>query len=415
MASKWHSFRLGEVCSKIGSGATPRGGSSVYLDEGEIALIRSQNVYNDAFQRGGLVFLTEAHADELANVEVKENDVLLNITGDSVARSCQVSVDVLPARVNQHVAIIRPNPSILWPRFLRYHMVSPATQAMMLSLAGAGATRNALTKGMIESFELSAPVDVAAQRNIAHILGTLDDKIELNHRSNATLEAMARALFKDWCCNQPTAFPRETIAQMSRDGVLTIGDGYRAKNDELGSVGLPFIRAGELKNGFDTDGADILSENSVRLAGDKVSRVGDVAFTSKGTIGRFARVTKQTPAFVYSPQVCFWRATDATRLRPEMLYLWMVSDDCRAQIDAVAGQTDMALYVSLRDQRAMTMPIFGPAQHVVADLIKPLLARQATNSAETRTLATLRDTLLPKLLSGELRVRDAERQVETVL
>ncbi|MBS0382282.1 MAG: restriction endonuclease subunit S, partial [Proteobacteria bacterium] len=125
-------LRLGAVCKKIGSGATPRGGNSVYLDKGEVALIRSQNVYNDGFRREGLVYLTDKHAAELANVEVEVDDVLLNITGDSVARSCQVASDVLPARVNQHVAIIRPDPKVLWPRFLRYVLVSSSMQAEML-------------------------------------------------------------------------------------------------------------------------------------------------------------------------------------------------------------------------------------------------------------------------------------------
>src|SRR5207245_5310019 len=94
--------------------------------------------------------------------------------------------------------IIRPDPTVLWPRFLRYFLASPAMQAEMLSLAGAGATRNALTKGMIESFEVPAPLDVNEQRAIAHILGTLDDKIELNRRMTETLEAIARALFNSW-------------------------------------------------------------------------------------------------------------------------------------------------------------------------------------------------------------------------
>ena len=70
-------------------------------------MIRSQNIYNEGFARHGLAFIDEAQASELSNVEVAAEDVLLNITGDSVARCCQVPLDVLPARVNQHVSIIR--------------------------------------------------------------------------------------------------------------------------------------------------------------------------------------------------------------------------------------------------------------------------------------------------------------------
>ena len=196
--SEWRDFMLGEVCTKIGSGATPRGGKKTYLQEGPFALIRSQNVYNDGFHHDGLAFISDEQADDLKNVELAEEDVLLNITGDSVARVCQVDPGILPARVNQHVAIVRPDPAKLDAGFLRYYLVSPHVQSILLSWADSGSTRKALTKQMIESFEVNAPVDVSVQRAIAHILGTLDDKIELNRRVNGTLEEMARALFKSW-------------------------------------------------------------------------------------------------------------------------------------------------------------------------------------------------------------------------
>src|SRR5688572_12005198 len=93
----WQSVRLGEHCSKIGSGSTPRGGESVYQESG-VSFIRSQNVYNGQFAREGLAYLDDEHAHQLKGVTVESGDVLLNITGDSVARSCRVPDDVLPAR-----------------------------------------------------------------------------------------------------------------------------------------------------------------------------------------------------------------------------------------------------------------------------------------------------------------------------
>ena len=198
MGASWQTTTLGEVCTKIGSGATPRGGKEVYLQDGPYALIRSQNVYNSGFARDGLAFISDEHAETLYNVEVLPDDVLLNITGDSVARVCQVDITILPARVNQHVAIVRPDPDKLDATYLRYYLASLEVQAVLLSWAGSGGTRNALTKQMIESFEVNAPKDLAEQRGIAHVLGTLDDKIELNRRMNETLETMARTLFKSW-------------------------------------------------------------------------------------------------------------------------------------------------------------------------------------------------------------------------
>jgi type I restriction enzyme S subunit len=137
-----------------------------------------------------------------------------------------------------------------------------------------------------------------------------------------------------------------------------------------------------------------------------------VAFTSKGTIGRFARVTEFTQPFVYSPQVCFWRSKDYARLEPSILYCWMQSDDLMTQMSAVAGQTDMAPYVSLRDQRTMELPIFPTTQHGIARRLDDFLGRHALAEEEAKTLAALRDALLPKLVSGELRLGDVERQME---
>ena len=188
--------KLDELTSKIGSGATPRGGSSVYIDNG-VHLIRSQNVYNDGFSKDGLVCITDKHAEELSNVEVEEEDILLNITGASVGRLCQVPKEILPARVNQHVAIIRPNKNELDPLYLRYFLISSRMQEKILSYASAGATRQALTKSMIEDFRIPM-LPITEQRKIGKILNTFDLKIQANQKINNSLETIARAVFKSW-------------------------------------------------------------------------------------------------------------------------------------------------------------------------------------------------------------------------
>lgn len=213
----WVDIRLGDACTKIGSGATPRGGGSVYLDAGPIAFIRSQNIYNEGFSKDGMVYLDEKLAQGLANVQVEELDVLLNITGDSVARACHVINEVLPARVNQHVAIIRTNQQILWPTYLRYFLVSPAMQAHMLGMAAVGATRNALTKGMIESFSIRCPKEVDDQKAIADVLSSLDKKIDLNRRINQILEAMTQAIFKSWFVDFDPVKAKIAAKQEGRD------------------------------------------------------------------------------------------------------------------------------------------------------------------------------------------------------
>src|SRR5690242_10616410 len=109
-------------------------------------------------------------------------------------------------------------------------------------------------------------------------------------------------------------------ADLIRERLLDIGDGYRAKNIEMGSKGLPFARAGNIDGGFHFESADILDERNVPKAGEKISRSGDVVFTSKGTVGRFAFVKDDTPAFVYSPQLCYWRVLRPLVLDPRYLF-----------------------------------------------------------------------------------------------
>ncbi|HPT48537.1 MAG TPA: restriction endonuclease subunit S [Candidatus Rifleibacterium sp.] len=190
-----HLSTLGEIASKIGSGATPKGGSNSYKADG-ISLIRSQNVLDFKFSIEGLAYIDDEQADELKNVTVEENDILLNITGDSVARCCIVPRETLPARVNQHVAIIRVNYQKAHYRFIFYLLQE--MKAELLMQAEIGATRNALTKGMLESLPISIPSSLAVQKKIADVLTSLDDKIDLLHRQNKTLEAMGETLFRQW-------------------------------------------------------------------------------------------------------------------------------------------------------------------------------------------------------------------------
>src|SRR5574344_1310639 len=98
----WEEKTLGEICSKIGSGATPKGGKKIYIKNG-VSIIRSLNVHRNFFKYEDLAHIDNNSAKKLDNVIVKNNDVLFNITGASIARCCVVPKDVLPARVNQHV------------------------------------------------------------------------------------------------------------------------------------------------------------------------------------------------------------------------------------------------------------------------------------------------------------------------
>ena len=151
----WNQKQLGEITTKLGSGATPKGGKEAYQEDG-ITLIRSMNVHNGLFEYKELAHISEEQATKLDNVTIEENDVLLNITGASVARSCVVPSKILPARVNQHVCIIRCNQCIV-PEFLNKLLIDDNYQRLLCSIARGGATREAITKQQVESLKIIVP------------------------------------------------------------------------------------------------------------------------------------------------------------------------------------------------------------------------------------------------------------------
>lgn len=168
---------LKELATKIGSGSTPSGGKSAYKQSG-IPLIRSMNVHFGGFKYDGLAFIDDAQARKLDNVTVKANDVLLNITGASIGRVTIAPREMEGARVNQHVCIIRTNERIQ-PRYLELCLAAPYTQDRIFDVQ-VGATREALTKGMIEKFPIPLPPRAEQKRIVAKLdeLMALCDALE---------------------------------------------------------------------------------------------------------------------------------------------------------------------------------------------------------------------------------------------
>jgi type I restriction enzyme S subunit len=158
----WEVNRLEEICSKIGSGSTPKGGKGSYHTSG-ISLIRSMNVYDYNFQYRDLAFINNQQAAKLANVEIQKEDILINITGASVARSCVVPSYILPARVNQHVAIIRPfkKHSIIY--YLHCLICSKPFKSEIVGISEAASTRQAINKAEIDSFKILKPQQEISQ------------------------------------------------------------------------------------------------------------------------------------------------------------------------------------------------------------------------------------------------------------
>lgn len=402
-------YKLKDLVIKIGSGATPSGGKSSYSKSG-VSLIRSQNVLDFTFSINGLARINDDQANKLSNVIVEPEDVLLNITGDSVARVCQVPNSILPARVNQHVAIIRTQKTKLNPGFLKYYLLNPIFKFNLLSLSSAGATRQALTKRMIEELELTLP-PIEFQLVIVKILSSLDDKIELNLQMNKTLEAIAQVIFKEWFVDfRFPGFDGELMDGLPRgwritsiSDVISVKDGTHdsPKPKESGKF---LITSKHIKDNFIDFGEAYYISNEDFIAIKKRSEVspGDVLITMIGTVGNFYFVHESQVEFAIKNIGLF-----KTSGKPDMqgyLYFSLKSQLTTLYFQKrLAGSTQQ--YLTLDTLR--NTPIIIPEESLMAnfnELAKNLLNKIKVNQSEIQTLIALRDLLLPKLMTGKIKV-----------
>ena len=406
---EWKKYKLGEITSKIGSGATPKGGRDSYLG-GNIALIRSQNVLDFSFSKLGLAYINEVQAEKLSNVEVYEKDVLLNITGDSVARVCIVPNNVLPARVNQHVAIIRGNDKVDY-RYLLYYLQYIKPQ--LLSLSQGGATRNALTKKMIEELEVKMP-SKGIQKEIVSILYALDSKIELNRRINDNLEQQTQALFKSWFVDNPK--PKWSETTFSE--VANFIGGYSYKGEELtdsSNIAMVTIKNFGRNGGFKADGFKGIAP-FVKLKECHYANLFDILVAHTDLTQNADVIGNAELLLTYGRYDGIIFSMDLVKVLPKnnFPYRFLLAAMLKNKIfkghclGYVNGTTVLHLSKKALPNFEVKIPPKAEAK-TMNDALAPYYQRMAEVLQENDRLIHLRDTLLPKLMSGELNINAKSR------
>jgi type I restriction enzyme S subunit len=284
----WVSKKLSAVTTKIGSGATPLGGAEAYKEMG-ISLIRSLNVHDWGFKTTNLAHIDDAQASRLSNVVVEANDVLLNITGASVARCCLAPPEILPARVNQHVSIIRPVKEKLSSIFLRYLLISKAYKDRLLRTGEeGGSTRQAITKAQLQEFAIEYPESLSEQKRIVDILDEATKGIA-TAKANAKKNLQnARALFdselQSLFTHRGQGWKQKTLGEIA----TVFGRGrsrHRPRNEpKLYGGEYPFIQTGDIRNAnhFITEHSQTYSEAG--LAQSKLWPKGTICITIAANI-----------------------------------------------------------------------------------------------------------------------------------
>ncbi|ESJ26647.1 type I restriction endonuclease subunit S [Cupriavidus sp. HPC(L)] len=379
--------------------------------------------------------------DRLSRYQLNQGDIVFSRVG-SVDRRALVREKEEGWLFSGRCLRVRPDPSKIDSQYLSYFFGLSAFKEHIRSIA-VGATMPSLNTSLLSEIVVPYPPSIEEQRAIAHILGTLDDKIELNRRANETLEAMARALFKAWFVDfEPVRAKLEGRWQRGQSRPGLPAHLYNLFPDRLVESEL-----GELPEGWrhSTIGAEVSvcggstpstkeanfwegghhcwatpkdlsalkfpvllnTDRKITDAGlAKISSgllpVGTVLLSSRAPIGYLA--IAEVPTAINQGFI----AMKCDGVLPNVfVLLW-----CRESMDAIVGNANGSTFQEISKTNFRPIPVVVPSEPVLTRFRKSadsLYRQMVENERESRSLAQLRDTLLPKLISGELRVGDVDK------
>ena len=394
--SEWKS--LSSITSKIGSGSTPRGGNSVYSDSG-ISFIRSQNVLDMDFSTENLAFINDDQAEKLNNVIVEKNDILLNITGDSIARCTVVPEEILPARVNQHVSIIRCK-NTEESKYVMYYL--QYMKKYLLQISKVGGTRNALTKEAIGKL----PIKISDDCNkISKILDNIDQKIQTNNQINQELEAMAKTLYDYWFVQFD--FPDQNGKPYKSSG------GKMVYNPELKRE-IPEGWGNSILGEF----ADLYQPKTISDK-DMIEDGEYLVYGANGIIGRYSEYNHEDIMVTIS---CRGNCGIINITRP---YSWITGNSMvvkpKDDIYNIDYISNLLLSLSISSvitgsvQKQLTRTSLVPLKVIIPNkeiiekyrsITKASFEKRKSIQIEVEQLTQLRDWLLPMLMNGQVKVEN---------
>ena len=426
MAGEYDTVPLGEVAS-VRSGFAFK--SSDWADHG-IPVVKIANVKDGRLVMDGCSLVPQNVANSAAEFALQAGDILIAMTG-YIGDVARVREGDLPAALNQRVGrfSIR-DPLRLDQRFLFYLLRNVDVRKDIEGL-GYGSAQPNVSPSLIHGVEVPLP-PLPEQHAIAYMLGTLDDKIELNRRMNETLEAMARALFKSWFVDfDPVRAKAEgrdpglpqPLADLFPDSFEDSELGEIPRGWRGGTLGDFLCQRVERCSASPDTAArpyvpiDCISPKSLFLTESKPGEEAQSSLTKfyKGDI-LFGAMRP------YFHKVCIAPFDGTTRTTALVLYPRQGDDFAfgtlqlhhEATIDfATRHSTGSTIPYAVWTDSLDTMPVIAPPSDVrkaFNRLMQPVLLRIPEPYFESRSLAALRDALLPKLISGELRIKDSARR-----
>ncbi len=409
-------------------------------DDNGIPLLRGDNIAQGYLRWDGVKRWSASDTENVSDYFLKFGDVVVAMDRPWIEAGlkygCLAQRD-LPCLLVQRVACLRAK-TRLDQRFLRYIIASSAFTAHVLSVQTGTAVPH-ISSSQIKEFQFLRP-PLSEQKAIARILSSLDDKIELNQQMNRTLEAIARAIFKSWFVDfdpvrakmdgrQPAGMDAATADlfpdefEESPLGKIPKGWKFSTLNEVSKIVdslhqtpsysehGYPMVRVTDIKGGYlDLSNCKRVTEAVFEEFTKKYTpQKEDIVLSRVGTYGISSYVGSDE-------KFCLGQNTVVIHPKiPSMyLYLSLQTPDVKDQIEMSAvGSTQKT--ISLQNIKAITIIVSNKSVFTrFSELVNPLFTRINENILQSNTLATIRDALLQKLLSGEIRVKEAEKMVEAI-
>ena len=430
MAAEWKQTKLGEVLGPKGYIRGPFGSAlkrGELQTEGVPVYEQQHAIYSTREFR---FFVDQEKYHELSRFTVRPNDLIISCSG-TLGRVSIIREDDPVGVISQALLILRPDTRVIDPGFLFYILSSPAGFHSMVSVSTGSVQVNIAKRSIIEDIDVLLP-PLPEQKAIATVLGALDGKIQLNQRMNATLEAMARGVFQSWFVDfdpvrakaegRPVAGLDEATAALFPAQFQD----FEQNRIPMGWEACPLAQQIELLSGgtpktseptyWDGDipwysvkdaptGSDvwvIRTEKSVTREGIENSAAqvlpeGTTIISARGTVGKLAFVGKP----MAMNQSCYGVRGRNHYSAPFIYFL------LRHVTGELQQRTHGSVFDTITRQTFETLDFTFPPPELTsayAEVVQPLMQGILANLHQSETIATMRDTLLPKLLSGDVRI-----------
>lgn len=404
--SDWVECRLVDACYSVDYGLT----ASATSDAVGPHFLRITDIVSGHIDWRTVPYVDTDEASAI-KYRLDDGDIVLARTGASTGASCFVK-DPPQAVFASYLVRLKARPEFD-NRFLAYYLQSAKFWSYIHGVLGDKSAQPNASATTMTLAPFSAPSSKDEQRRIASILGALDDKIELNRRMNRTLEEMAQAIFKSWFIDfdghddlvesELGLVPRGwEVSTAGREFVLTMGQSPPGSTYNKEGVGLPFYQ-GASDFGFRYPARRVFCSEPKRIA-----EAGDTLVSVRAPVGRVNMAAEKS---------CLGRGVASLRHRAGYWsYAYYLAHSLGAQFDVfnsegtVFGSINKEDFASIR----VIAPPFDRLHNFTAEAIQ-IDSRIENGWRESTTLTALRDALLPKLISGEIRVPDAEEILEEAL